>query len=117
MIITRPWWCYCAVQEGGVGLKGPLIDREGYPRSDIDIYAVRTARQKVLCLQNDHKALMKLIESKLHDLHAQERVGDELPSNQTARLAKPFITVNEVTVGSPAESAVRISIMKYDKLF
>ena len=30
-------------------MDGPLVDREGYPRSDIDVYAVRTARHKILC--------------------------------------------------------------------
>ncbi len=43
-------------------MKGALVDREGFPRGDVDIYVVRTARQKVLCLQNDHKSLMKLLE-------------------------------------------------------
>ncbi len=52
----------CWFQEGGVGMKGALVDREGFPRGDVDIYVVRTARQKVLCLQNDHKSLMKLLE-------------------------------------------------------
>ncbi len=27
----------------------PLVDREGYPRADIDVYQVRTARHKIIC--------------------------------------------------------------------
>lgn len=27
----------------------PLVDSEGFPRSDIDVYAVRTARHRILC--------------------------------------------------------------------
>ena len=27
----------------------PLVDNEGFPRSDIDVYQVRTVRQKVIC--------------------------------------------------------------------
>lgn len=36
-------------QGGGVGVEGALVDRDGYPRSDIDVYAVRTARNKIIC--------------------------------------------------------------------
>lgn len=27
----------------------PVIDSEGYPRADIDVYTVRHARHKVIC--------------------------------------------------------------------
>ena len=30
-------------------MDGSLFDAEGYPRSDIDLYAVRTARNRVIC--------------------------------------------------------------------
>lgn len=98
------------IQQGGVGIKGPLVDREGYPRADIDIYAVRIARNKIACLQNDHKAVMRLVEQKLHQLHAQDK-GDtqhELPSNQKTSVPtnQGFVKVNEVTQGSPASLAV-----------
>merc|ERR1712051_592093 len=48
--------------EADVGMNGPLIDNEGYPRNDIDIVKVRTARQKIICLMNDHKEIMKKIQ-------------------------------------------------------
>ena len=96
-------------------MKGALVDREGFPRADIDIYAVRTARQKVLCLQNDHKALMKLLEKKLHQLHAEERERrgstDELPSNRTVPINSGFVRVNEVSPGSPAATAVSVCVI------
>ena len=31
-----------------IGMSEPLVDDEGYPRSDIDVYAVRTARNKII---------------------------------------------------------------------
>lgn len=37
------------MQQGVVGMEGELVDGEGYPRSDIDVYAVRTARNKIIC--------------------------------------------------------------------
>ena len=30
-------------------MNGRLVDREGFPRADIDIYAVRTARNRIIC--------------------------------------------------------------------
>lgn len=27
----------------------PLVDAEGFPRSDIDLYQVRTARHNIIC--------------------------------------------------------------------
>lgn len=35
-------------QQGDVGMKGPLVDNEGFPRADIDVYAVRVARNKTI---------------------------------------------------------------------
>ena len=37
-----------SMQQGGVGMKGALIDAEGFPRADIDLYAVRTARNRII---------------------------------------------------------------------
>lgn len=46
------------LQQGGVGMEGRLIDNDGFPRDDIDIYAVRRARNKIICetppLSNPH---------------------------------------------------------------
>jgi len=35
--------------EGMPGVKGSLIDREGFPLPNIDHMAVRTARNKLIC--------------------------------------------------------------------
>ncbi|XP_070551801.1 26S proteasome non-ATPase regulatory subunit 9-like [Ptychodera flava] len=90
----------------GVGMQGPLIDNEGYPRSDIDVYTVRTARNKIICLQNDHKDLMKQIEQGLHVLHGQERQvisrnQEEKMETDSAR-PRPFAKIDTVSPGSPA---------------
>uniref|UniRef100_A0A452J4E3 Nas2 N-terminal domain-containing protein n=1 Tax=Gopherus agassizii TaxID=38772 RepID=A0A452J4E3_9SAUR len=44
--------CY-AVLEGqkGVGMNEPLVDAEGYPRADVDVYQVRAARHNIICKQ------------------------------------------------------------------
>ena len=35
------------LEASGVGRTGSLVDKEGYPRADIDIAAVRTDRQRI----------------------------------------------------------------------
>ena len=47
------------------GVETPLVDREGFPRADIDIHTTRTLRNKLATLNTDHKALMARIESGL----------------------------------------------------
>ena len=46
----------------GVGLKDSLVDAEGYPRADLDLYRVRSQRGRHASIRTDHKALMKRIE-------------------------------------------------------
>lgn len=50
-----------------------LVDKEGFPRPDLDfgnLSLYRTLKRKKNELNNDHLALMKIIELKLHALHA-----------------------------------------------
>lgn len=35
----------------GVGVEGPLVDAEGYPRADVNLYQIRTARHNISCKQ------------------------------------------------------------------
>lgn len=46
-------------------MRESLIDADGYPRNDIDVYQVRHARHQINTLQNDLKSLMKEIEKGL----------------------------------------------------
>lgn len=34
-------------------MHGKLIDDENYPRSDIDVYAVRVARNRIICKEDN----------------------------------------------------------------
>lgn len=58
-----------------VGMNESLLDAEGFPRADIDVYAVREARHKIICLQNDLKATMSEIEKGLISVHADARTN------------------------------------------
>ena len=81
----------------------PLVDRDGFPRADINVWAVRSARVRTIELRNDLKAVMNAIAKAL------EGVFD--PSLAASRAAepkdlKPFAKVNTVSPGSPASQAV-----------
>ncbi|XP_011881654.1 PREDICTED: 26S proteasome non-ATPase regulatory subunit 9 [Vollenhovia emeryi] len=96
-----------------VGTDEPLVDSEGYPRQDIDVYQARHTRHKIICLTNDHKDLMRKIEEGLHRVHAlvgssiAGQLLPDVPDNQEAEVEslEPFLRVNLVSPGSPAETA------------
>ncbi|KAJ1926083.1 putative 26S proteasome regulatory subunit [Tieghemiomyces parasiticus] len=58
-----------SLHEQGVGLTDPLVDREGFPRSDIDVSAIRLARVQIIELRNDLKNTVGDIEQCLYQLH------------------------------------------------
>ncbi|KAK5647168.1 hypothetical protein RI129_002060 [Pyrocoelia pectoralis] len=97
----------------GVGMNDPLVDQDGFPIANIDIYQVRHARHRIICLQNDHKALMKHIENGLHGYYSSSahlppnnnnvREVETLPMQNSVAHKIPFAKVTIVTPGSPAE--------------
>uniref|UniRef100_A0A914VDZ1 Nas2 N-terminal domain-containing protein n=1 Tax=Plectus sambesii TaxID=2011161 RepID=A0A914VDZ1_9BILA len=40
---------FAILKVNNVDMETPLVDAEGFPRADIDVYAVREARNKVIC--------------------------------------------------------------------
>ncbi|KAJ8874287.1 hypothetical protein PR048_025133 [Dryococelus australis] len=91
-----------------IDMKEPLVDADGFPRQDIDVYQVRHARHRIICLMNDHKALMKQIEQGLITIHSQIResgVADGLISPQPREYDTPIARVSFVSPQSPAERA------------
>lgn len=57
-----------AVPEGGgacMGIDTPLVDQDGYPRADVDVYRARTLRQRLAVIRTDHQALMKQLDQGL----------------------------------------------------
>ncbi|XP_003420343.1 26S proteasome non-ATPase regulatory subunit 9 isoform X1 [Loxodonta africana] len=105
----------------GVGMNEPLVDGEDYPRSDVDLYQVRTARHNIICLQNDHKAVMKQVEEALHQLHARDKEKQardiaeaqneamshrpDLSPSESPCPPRAFAKVNSISAGSPASLA------------
>ena len=48
-----------------MGLDTPLVDQEGYPRGDIDVYRARSQRNRFRVLKTDHKELEGKVEALL----------------------------------------------------
>ncbi|KAL2212285.1 26S proteasome non-ATPase regulatory subunit 9 [Sarocladium strictum] len=102
----------------GVNMDTPLLTRDGYPRSDIDVAQIRTTRARIIRLRNDYKELMSHIEKFLHEHFASLSEGENRPVASGSRdeaamladadlntLEAPFAKVNTVAAGSPADSA------------
>ncbi|KAG5508731.1 hypothetical protein JKF63_05229 [Porcisia hertigi] len=122
-----------------VGLRGRLLDDEGFPRDDCDLYAVRTARNTADCTRNDLRSLSERMYALLNALHHKTQEEAELQMVQDAaarrqrqaaaakrvqRMAevqrvsrlKPFLLVTKVDANSPAEEAglsVGMQILQY----
>ncbi|KAK3833470.1 MAG: proteasome 26S non-ATPase subunit 9 [Linnemannia elongata] len=121
------------LQSQKVGMNDQLVDSNGFPRSDIDLVVVRTARSNIIRLKNDLKALMQQIEEALHAVHAealeekQKREAEKKKEQELAGAASvesssagsaivtdeaaverslpPFARVNAVAPDSPAREA------------
>lgn len=97
-------------------MREPLVDREGFPRADLDVPAVRTLRRQVACLQTDHCELMRRVEAALVEHHAHLQQMRDLPPPPPPASAAPAdgatgaardlgLFVAEVTAGSPSAVA------------
>ena len=109
------------------GVDGKLIDDQGFPLPNIDHMAVRTARNKLIYLQNDLKNLMetieinmaiyfkneksnKKVEEKKEEIDLKEPIQlqvfeEDFTKKQGDKLKIPLATVGLVSEGSPAEEA------------
>ena len=86
-------------------LSSPLTDGEGFPRPDIDVWAVRHARVKIIRLRNDLSSSMDKIAIALEDLHASRLAGADGDAEIPQSLL-PFAKVDAVAPESPAQLAV-----------
>jgi len=92
-------------------LRSSLIDGEGFPRADIDIYAVRTARVRIIELRNDLDSIINDIGKALEGVYdpatGSLSSGPEAsaPATNAEGPSKPFAKVDGVAPGSPAAEA------------
>jgi paraquat-inducible protein B len=64
-----------------------LVDLDGFPRSDVDLFAVRGARNQVSCLSNDLKDINQKIDQALQNLHSlgQEAIAEAIQADRRER--------------------------------
>ncbi len=67
-----------------------LVDREGFPRSDLDVYNIRMTRHQIVLLRNDFKQV-------------NEEISKALVGNfETLQQTTPFARIDKVDANSPA---------------
>ncbi|KAI0345968.1 hypothetical protein BDW22DRAFT_1353611 [Trametopsis cervina] len=89
-------------------MQTPLVDAEGFPRADMDIWEVRHARVRIIELRNDLNATMESIYKGLQGVYDPTLVINEepsVPSSSNPSGLDPFAKVDGVAPGSPAASA------------
>lgn len=94
------------LKANNVTMQSPLVDAEGFPRADIDIYAVRGARVRIIELRNDLKAVMDSIGKALEGIFDPSLSTGVAEAHSETTSLKPFAKVEAVAPGSPAAEAV-----------
>jgi len=87
-------------------LNSPLTDEDGFPRADIDVWAVRHARVMIIRLRNDLSSLLDKIAIALECLHASQSAGVTTDRETHLPSLLPFAKVDAVAPHSPAQLAV-----------
>lgn len=120
---------HTSLQAQNADLGQSLIDEEGFPRADIDVYNVRLSRvwvtvvllrrgcidtassmclsgSRVIELRNDLRGLSDKIKELLDVVFARPETSKVKPIPIEEILSKPFAICNGVAPGSPAAVAV-----------
>ncbi|CAK9435601.1 uncharacterized protein LODBEIA_P03280 [Lodderomyces beijingensis] len=100
-------------QKYNADMDTPLVTKDGFPRSDIDVVTIRLIRVQIIRLRNDYKELLKILDSKIEQEFARrqsEAPSADVEGSNAAGAEKrgytiPFAQVKEVIPGSPASAA------------
>uniref|UniRef100_A0A1B6CZX7 26S proteasome non-ATPase regulatory subunit 9 n=2 Tax=Clastoptera arizonana TaxID=38151 RepID=A0A1B6CZX7_9HEMI len=100
---------YRVLESNNVGMNESLIDDDGFPRNDIDVYQVRHARHRIICLLNDHKLIMEKIAEGLNkSLPSRSNTSSTQNENNYCDIKlqdlEPFASVTLVSPNSPAQA-------------
>ena len=102
----------CAIQDhesilrlNNVTMKTLLVDSEGYPRADVDVYSIRNSRVALIRLYNDLEAKRNEIHNSLILVHQSiHKVPSPLEVMENSR-GKAFARITGVAPNSPADVA------------
>ncbi|CAD6889741.1 unnamed protein product [Tilletia controversa] len=105
-------------------LTSPLVDDEGFPRADLDVHAIRIARNRIAMLRNDRVDITNQMAEAMRLAFLEPPGGgasstmpngfsssvDDSASSVSSSSAvhntlKPFAQINSVTPDSPADQA------------
>ncbi|KAI8912830.1 hypothetical protein EDD86DRAFT_202314 [Gorgonomyces haynaldii] len=92
------------LKQHGVDVVEDLVDNQGFPRAELDHYAIRQARSEMARLGYDLRELNKQIESELHLLH-DLRQRENVHSKGVDRITVSWAKVQSVASGSPGDEA------------
>lgn len=88
--------------EPPAGIKDPLVDDEGFPRGDIDIYNVRQKRHRLAEINYEYKQLMKRIEDLTKTLFSIPRPDTSETTNNTVSEPPPHHNIAGNVITLPA---------------
>jgi len=71
---------------------GALVDEEGFPRADVDVYGITFVRAELAKLQTDHKNAMKEIEQAMTKYHAHLKSSQPQGQGSSSSEAAPVVT-------------------------
>ncbi|KAL0223359.1 hypothetical protein P9112_002749 [Eukaryota sp. TZLM1-RC] len=91
----------------GGGVDAPLIDQDGYPRSDLDLYQVRSLRNELACLRTDVEHLDEQLYIALQTSlppSSEAITNDTIPIDEEEESFHdpPLFKIGTVEPGSPA---------------
>lgn len=93
----------------------PLVDPQGFPRSDIDVAGVRNARVQIIRLRND----LDQLENELHKVvqegfkRGEEQTTSIQENKDVDKVKVPFAKANSVARDSPAQLAVKLLLLPF----
>lgn len=72
-----------------MGVDTPLVDADGYPRADIDVFRARTLRHRLNEIRTDHKELMRQVEAGMVKVAAFSKRDDAADEEERRRRLAP----------------------------
>ncbi|GJE98269.1 26S proteasome regulatory subunit [Phanerochaete sordida] len=93
------------LRTNNVTMQSPLVDAEGFPRDDIDVWQVRHARVRIIELRNDLRDVMDSIANALQGVYDPKLAAEKEQEVSSPSRLLPFAKVNGVAPNSPAATA------------